>query len=257
MRIATWNVNSLKARMPRVVEWLKTAEADVVCIQETKLAQDGLGDLEFGALGYEVVHHGQGQWNGVAIASRVGLDDPHVSFGDETIDGEARLVAATCAGVEVYSAYVPNGRDVADDHYAYKLAWLDRLCHIVTEADKRNEHLVVCGDFNIAPTDIDVYDPEAFADSTHVSEPERAALSALTEVGLRDVFRERYPQPLLYSYWDYRKGMFHMHKGMRIDLCLASPSLADRASFALIDRNARKGSKPSDHAPVIVDFDLD
>ncbi len=256
MRIATWNVNSLKARLPRVEEWLAYAQPDVLCMQETKLADTAFPALSFSALGYEAAHHGEGRWNGVAIISRVGLDQVSVSFGDDDApDPEARVVWASCGGVRVGTVYVPNGRSPGHDQYHYKLAWLERLRgHLDRHCDPADD-VVVCGDFNIAPTDVDVYDPDAFAGSTHVSGPERAALARLGEWGLCDAFRRCQAEPGLYTWWDYRAGNFHKHLGLRIDLVLASKSLADRARFAMIDRNARKGHLPSDHAPVLVDFE--
>ena len=254
MRIATWNVNSLKARMPRVEEWLGYARPDILCIQETKLADTAFPALAFQGLGYETAHLGEGRWNGVGIVSRVGIEDVHPSFDDgEDPDPEARLLWATCGGVRVASAYVPNGREVDHDHYRYKLGWLARLrAHLDKAADPADD-VVVCGDFNIAPTDDDVWDPKAFEGSTHVTEPEREAFRSLLDWGLVDTFRAANPEPRLYTYWDYRAGRFHKHEGMRIDFVLASRPLADRVTFATVDRNARKGQLPSDHAPVIVD----
>lgn len=258
MRIATWNVNSLKARLARVEEWLDYAQPDVVCLQETKLADAAFPGLAFEALGYEAAHHGEGRWNGVAVLSRVGLDDVVAGFGDGDVpDPQARLLWATCGGVRVASAYVPNGRALDDDHYQYKLSWLDRLRARVAEVHDPADPLVLAGDWNIAPTDADVWDPAAFEGATHVSEPERAALGALTGWGLEDTFRRVYDEPGLFSWWDYRAGNFHKRKGMRIDLLLATAPVAEAVTFALIDRQARKGSQPSDHAPVLIDVDLD
>jgi exodeoxyribonuclease III len=254
MRIATWNVNSVRQRMPRLLPWLDERRPDVVCLQETKLADAAFPSMAFEALGYESAHHGQGQWNGVAILSRVGLDDVVMGFADDDApDDEARLVTATCGGVRVMSAYVPNGRGLEHDHYRYKLAWLQRLRgHLDLAADPGGP-TAVCGDFNIAPQDIDVWDAAELVGATHVSEPERQALQSLLDWGLTDVFRDRFPGvERLYSWWDYRAGNFHKGIGMRIDLVLATPSLAQRVRWALIDRNARKGKSPSDHAPVIV-----
>jgi len=254
VRIATWNVNSLNARLPRVEEWLEYAHPDVLCLQETKLADTAFPAMAFQALGYESAHHGEGRWNGVAILSRVGLDDVVAGFTDDREpDSDARLLWATCDGVRVASVYVPNGRSLEDDHYQYKLDWLDRLRgHLDAHCDPSGP-LAICGDYNIAPTDEDVWDPGAFVGSTHVSEPERKALRHLEDWGLDDTFRRLRPEPGLYTYWDYRAGMFHKHQGMRIDLILATAPLADAVEFALVDRNARKGKGPSDHAPVLVD----
>jgi exodeoxyribonuclease-3 len=257
VRIATWNVNSVKQRLPRLLPWLDQRKPDVACLQETKLSDDAftalLGD-ELAGRGYEVAVHGEAAWNGVAILSRVGLED--VVAGLEGGPGfphqEARAVSATCGGIRVVSVYVPNGRVPGSEHYEYKLAWLAALREMVAAAP---EATIVCGDMNIAPTDDDVFDPDAYIGQTHVTEPERAALAELKAVGLRDVVRDRWPGERVFTYWDYRAGMFHRDLGMRIDLALASPSVADRVRAAWVDRHARKGSGPSDHAPVIVDLD--
>jgi len=228
-----------------------------VCIQETKLADSAFPSMAFAALGYDAAHCGQGRWNGVAILSRVGLDDVVAGFSDqaENESVEARLLWATCGGVRVASVYVPNGRVVGSEHYEAKLQWLERLrLHLVSTASP-DDDLVVCGDFNVAPDDRDVWDPAKVNGGTHVSPPERAAVTALEQWGLVDVFRRRYPDPGLFSWWDYRAGDFHQGRGMRIDLALATEPLAARASFALIDRFARKGKLPSDHAPLLVDFE--
>jgi exodeoxyribonuclease-3 len=255
VRLVTWNVNSLKARLFRVEEWLARWQPDVLCLQETKLADGAFPTLAFSALGYEVAHHGEGRWNGVAIASRVGLEDVTEGFDDdEAADPEARVLWATCGGVRVATCYVPNGRAVGHEHYEYKLRWLGRLRACLDQRHDPAEPLVVCGDFNIAPTDLDVYDPAAFVGDTHVTEPERAALADLTDWGLVDVFRRHHEVGGLFSWWDYRAGNFHKGKGMRIDLVLATKELAESSTFALVDRNARKGKAPSDHAPVIVDL---
>ena len=256
MRLATWNVNSLKARLPRVEAWLAECEPDVLCMQETKLADSAFPALTFQALGYESVHHGEGRWNGVAILSKLGVEQPSSGFGpdDEIMGGEARIVSATCGGVRVASVYVPNGRSLDHEQYQFKLEWLARLrSHLETSCGVQDD-VVVCGDFNIAPDDRDVWDPAAVHGATHVSEPEREALARLEDWGLEDVFRRHHDDAGLYSWWDYRAGNFHKHLGMRIDLVLASTSLAARSKWALIDRNARKGQLPSDHAPVVVEF---
>jgi exodeoxyribonuclease III len=258
VRVATWNVNSLKQRVPRLLPWLDERQPDVVCLQETKLADDALDELlgaEFTSRGYAVARHGEVQWNGVAILSRLGLDD--VVVGITEAPGfphpEARAVSAVCGGVRVYSVYVPNGRVPESEHYHYKLAWLAALQAMVGAG--RKEDTMVCGDMNIAPADIDVFDPEAYIGQTHVTPPERAALAKLQELGLHDVVRDRWPTERVFTYWDYRAGMFHQDLGMRIDLVLASATVAGRVRAAWVDRQARKGSGPSDHAPVIVDLD--
>jgi exodeoxyribonuclease-3 len=255
LRIATWNVNSLRARQDRVEAWLADVQPDVALLQETKLADDAFPTLAFGALGYEAAHHGQGQWNGVAVLSRVGLDDVVAGFADGgPPDRDARIITASCGGVRVSSVYVPNGRSLDDDHYQYKLEWLDRLvAHVDSDTDPAAE-VVVGGDFNIAPADRDVYDPAKFVGATHVSEPERSRLAALEAWGLRDVFRHHVDADGVYSWWDYRAGDFHQGRGLRIDLLMCSAPVVERARWSVIDRNARKGKQPSDHAPVIVEL---
>lgn len=255
MRFATWNVNSLNARQERVEQWLADVAPDVLCLQETKLADSAFPQLSFEAAGYAAAHHGEGRWNGVAILSRAGLDDVSCGFADDDEpDNEARLMTAMCDGIVVVNVYVPNGRALDADHYQYKLRWLDRLAaHVDAVAGDRP--VIVAGDFNIAPADVDVYDPQAFVGETHVSEPERAKLAALMDRGLIDVFRHVHPDAArVYSWWDYRRGDFHQGRGMRIDLVLASAAVAERTAWCVIDRNARKGQSPSDHAPVIIDL---
>lgn len=255
MRIATWNVNSLKARLPRVEQWLADVQPDVLCMQETKLSDDAFPALSFLSMGYEAAHHGQGQWNGVAILSRVGLDQVVQNFADGEPDPDARIVTAVCGGVRVSSVYVPNGRSLEDDHYQYKLRWLAQLRSHVAALGSPDEPVVVAGDFNIAPVDIDVYDPAKFVGATHTSEPERALLTELCEWGMVDLFRLHHSDAHLYSWWDYRAGDFHQGRGLRIDLVLGTKAVADRCTWSVIDRNARKGQLPSDHAPVIVELD--
>ena len=257
VRLATWNVNSIKQRVPRLLPWLDERAPDVVCLQETKLTDDAFADLlgtELRDRGYEFAAHGQSAWNGVAILSRVGLED--VVAGLEGAPGfpdpEARAIAATCDGVRVVSVYVPNGRQPGSEHYAYKLEWLGALRAAVAACP---DAVVVCGDMNIAPTDEDVFDPEAYVGQTHVTPPERDALAELQQAGLHDVVRDHWPDRRVFTYWDYRAGMFHQDLGMRIDLVLAGTPVAERVQAAWVDRQARKGRGPSDHAPVIVDLD--
>jgi exodeoxyribonuclease-3 len=260
VRVATWNVNSAKQRMPRLLSWLDQRQPDVVCLQETKLADDAfralLGD-ELAGRGYAVALHGEPRWNGVAILSRAGLDDVTAGLAGEPgfAGPEARAVTATCGGIRVYSLYVPNGRQPDSDHYRYKLAWLAALRDAVRAENPAGAGVLVCGDMNIAPADADVFDPAAFIGQTHVTPPERAALTSLEATGLHDVVRDRWPDKRIFSYWDYRAGMFHTDRGMRIDLILASDPVAPRVQAAWVDREARKGTGPSDHAPVIVDLD--
>jgi exodeoxyribonuclease III len=258
VRIATWNVNSVKQRVPRLLPWLDERRPDVVCLQETKLTDDAFGALlddELSQRGYEVASHGETAWNGVAILSKVGLEDVvrGLPDGPGFPHQEARAITATCGGIRVTGVYVPNGRQPNSDHYAYKLEWLEALTRMIAAGP---DEAIVMGDMNIAPTDDDVFDPAAYEGQTHVTPPEREALRALQEAkGLRDVVRERWPEERVFSYWDYRAGMFHKDLGMRIDLILASAPVADRRKAAWIDRLARKGSGPSDHAPVMLDLD--
>jgi exodeoxyribonuclease-3 len=257
VRVATWNVNSVKQRVPRLLPWLDQRQPDIVCLQETKLADGDFEDLlgaDLRSRGYEVAVHGEARWNGVAILSRVGLDD--VVAGIDGAPGfpepEARAIAGTCGGIRMRSVYVPNGRVPDSDHYHYKLAWLAALREAVAGDPGA---AIVCGDMNIAPTDADVFDPDAYVGQTHVTQKERAALASLQAVGLHDVVRDRWPNERVFTYWDYRAGMFHQDLGMRIDLVLVTEPVAKRVRAAWVDRHARKGTGPSDHAPVIVDLD--
>jgi exodeoxyribonuclease III len=267
MRIATWNVNSLKARLEKVTWWLGRARPDVLLMQETKLADGDVPVEAFEAAGYEVAHHGEGRWNGVAIASRVGIAGVVSNFGEPrrtpaTTDvgddeplAEARMIAAMCGGVRVVSLYAPNGRVVNSPFYEAKLLWYERLARWLAEADPATP-LLLGGDFNVAPTDADVWDPSACHGGTHVSEPERRAFARLCDWGLADAYRQHHPEPGRYTWWDYRAGNFHKNFGMRIDHLLVSAPLARRTVGAEIDREARKGKPiPSDHAPLLVDVD--
>jgi exodeoxyribonuclease III len=257
MRVATWNVNSVKQRLPRLLAWLDQRAPDVACLQETKLADDAFAALlgaELADRGYEIASHGEVQWNGVAILSRVGLQ--HVVRGVPGAPGfphqEARAISASCGGIAVHCVYVPNGRVPDSEHYRYKLQWLGALRDLVA-GDA--QEAIVCGDMNIAPADIDVFDPAAYTGHTHVTAPERSALAELQALGLHDVVRDRWPGERVFTYWDYRAGRFHQDLGMRIDLALAGPPVAERVRAAWVDRQARKGTGPSDHAPVMVDLD--
>jgi exodeoxyribonuclease III len=251
-------VNSVKQRLPRLLPWLDERAPDVVCLQETKLTDEAFEALlgaELSKRGYALALSGEVQWNGVAILSRVGLEDVvrGTPGGPGFPEPEARAISAACDGLRVHCVYVPNGREPDSDHYRYKLEWLAALRESVRpDADRA----VVCGDMNIAPTDADVFDPAAYEGHTHVTAPEREALAELQSLGLHDVVRERWPeQERVFTYWDYRAGMFHQDLGMRIDLVLAGGAVAPRVAAAWIDRQARKGKGPSDHAPVIVDLD--
>ncbi|SFQ50824.1 exodeoxyribonuclease-3 [Amycolatopsis arida] len=257
MRIATWNVNSISARLPRLLAWLSSAQPDVLCLQELKCADDAFPRDQVGELGYAVACHGSGRWSGVAVLSRVGLDDVTRGLVDQpAYEGvvEPRAVGATCAGVRVWSVYVPNGREPGHPHYAYKLRWLEALhATVLAEADP-NRPFALLGDFNIAPTDDDVWDISLFTNSTHVTDAERKALAVLRDAGLTDVV----PRPLKYdrpfTYWDYRQLAFPKNNGMRIDLVYANQRFTDAVRDAYVDREARKGKAPSDHAPVVVDL---
>lgn len=274
MRIATWNVNSLKARLEKVEWWLERAAPDVLLLQETKLSDDSAPLLPFSMAGYELLHHGEGRWNGVAIASRAGLAEAVTNFGDGPVRssaagasvsgegddfdpfGEARMVSAVCGGVRVVSIYAPNGREVGSPFYAGKLAWFARLRRWLDETQDPGTPLVIGGDFNVAPTDRDVWDPDAAHGGTHVSGPERAAFRALLDWGLADTWRERNPGLRRFTWWDYRAGNFQRDEGMRIDHLLATAPVAARIVEVEVDREARKGKPvPSDHAPLFMDLD--
>jgi exodeoxyribonuclease-3 len=269
MRIATWNVNSLKARLDKVVWWLERAKPDVLLMQETKLADSAAPVSTFRDAGYDLAHHGEGRWNGVAIASRCGIADVVTNFGaplapsktpdvgDDEPAAEARMIAAVCGGIRVVSIYAPNGRSLDSPFYRAKLAWYERLARWLADAADPKEPLAIGGDYNVAPADADVWDPAACAGSTHVSEPERAALAKLTAWGLVDAYRLHHPEPGRYTWWDYRAGNFHKNIGMRIDLLLVTGAVATRTVWAEIDREARKGKPvPSDHTPLVIDVDV-
>jgi exodeoxyribonuclease-3 len=264
LRLATWNVNSIRTRLDRVLDWLARADVDALAMQETKCADSQFPTLPFFEIGYEVAHVGFNQWNGVAIASRVGLDDVQIGFeGQPTwtskpevaATAEARALAATCGGVRVWSLYVPNGRAVGDPHYTYKLNWLAALRDTAAGwlRDDPAAQIALVGDWNIAPNDEDVWSTEFYAGATHVSEPERRAFNAIVDAQFVDVVRPFAPGPGVYTYWDYTQLRFPKRQGMRIDFILASPALAGRVTDAQIVRDERKGKAPSDHAPVLID----
>jgi exodeoxyribonuclease-3 len=267
MRVATWNVNSLKARFEKVIWWLERAAPDVLLMQETKLADGDAPRDELARRGYELVHHGTGGANGVAVASRVPLTDVITNFGlpmeppatpdpDDEPLREARMVSATAGGIRCVSIYAPNGRTLGSIFYEAKLAWFRQLHKWLAETRSPGEPLVIGGDYNVAPTDADVWDPAACHGGTHVSAPERQAFDALVTWGLADGYRRLHPEPERYTWWDYRAGMFHKNFGMRIDHLLLTPPVAARVVWAEIDREARKGKPiPSDHAPLLVDLD--
>ena len=255
--LATWNVNSISPRMPRLLEWLERLRPDVVCLQETKIADEKLPRLELSGLGYEVVAAGKDQWNGVAIVSRLGIS--HVTTGltgDAGWEGnvEARAVGANCGPLRVWSLYVPNGREPGHPHYAYKLRWLEALRAVAVAELQRGEPLALCGDFNVAPSDADVWDPAAFTNSTHVTPPEREALAELRGLGFHDIMPRPLKHDYPFTYWDYRAGNFHKDLGMRIDLVYVNDALRSKVQDAYVDRDMRTGTMPSDHAPVVVRF---
>ncbi len=257
MRLATWNVNSVTARQPRLLDWLRTVSPDVVCLQETKVPDGAFPAAPLEELGYQVACNGQGRWNGVAVCSRAGLEDitRDLPFrGPPEMEG--RVIAANCGGVRVWSIYAPNGRSLDSPHFGYKLEWFQSLTELVAaELTGAKPPLAICGDFNVAPSDRDVWDPTAFIGATHVSAPERAAVQRLLDLGFQDV-QPRALKGEPFTYWDYRAGMFHKGQGMRIDLVLLQQTLAGSLGDAYVDRNARKGPAPSDHAPVVVDVDV-
>jgi exodeoxyribonuclease-3 len=258
VRIATWNVNGARARMPRLLEWLEAVQPDVCALQETKCTDEGFPTLELSGLGYDVAHHGTGGWSGVALLSRVGVEDVRFGFpgSDKEKMAEPRCVSALCGGVRAFSLYVPNGRALDSPEYPYKLLWFEQLLKSLTAQSAPSEPVVLMGDFNVALTDDDVWDRGAFEGSTHVTEPERDGIRALLDWGLRDVVPRPLKGDLPFTYWDYRAGMFHKNMGMRIDYVLASAPLASAVRDAYVDREARKGKLPSDHAPIVVDLDV-
>ncbi len=253
MRIATWNVNSLRVRLPQVLEWLAGSPVDVLAMQETKVVDDDFPAAEFTALGYQVLFSGQKTYNGVALLTRApgtamvtdipGFEDP-----------SRRVLAATVDAVRVVNLYVPNGQALTSDKYHYKLRWLAALGDWLAEELRQHPQLIVLGDFNIAPEDRDVHDPAKWLGSVHVSEPERQALRALQALGLVDVFRSFEQPPATFSWWDYRMMAFRRNHGLRIDLILASQALATTCTACVVDRTPRKAERPSDHAPVVADF---
>lgn len=256
MRIATWNVNSLPARLEKVSWWLERVRPDVLLLQETKVTDDDAPFEELARHGYQLAHHGEGRWNGVAIASLGPISDVVTNFGVSLASDEARMIAARCNGVRVVSIYAPNGRSLGSPFYDAKLVWFERLLSWCREASSPAEPLVIGGDFNVAPADDDVWDPTACHGGTHVSAPERAAVEALLQWGLQDAYRRQHPELHRFTWWDYRAGAFHKNMGMRIDHFLVSAPVAERLVSVEIDREARKGKPtPSDHAPLVIDLD--
>ena len=258
MRIATWNINSIRTRIDQVVAWSTDRAVDVVLLQETKCGDDDFPFDAFTEAGYDVVHHGVDHWNGVAIASRVGIDDVQRGFSGSVSApfDEPRLVAATCGGVRCWSVYVPNGRALDDPHYLYKLVWLERLRGELQQHHAAEGYSIVAGDINVAPADRDVYDPTRWRRRTHASPPERDAVRRLLELGLTDLARDRHPDTPEFTWWNYRPGQFDKDHGLRIDLALCSSVVANKATGVWVDRTARTLKRPSDHAPLVVDLVL-
>ena len=256
MRITSWNVNSIRARLDRLVDYLATRQPDVLCLQETKCQDAQFPYAALTAAGYHAVHHGQRTYNGVAILARQPIADPQLGLQDGVDDPQARLIAATVNGVRVISVYAPNGQQVGADAYAYKLAWYDRLRRYLDGHHAPAEWLVLTGDFNVAPEERDVHDPAGWQGSVLVSEPERQALRDLRAFGLVDTFRQHHQEAGRYSWWDYRNLAFPRNAGLRIDHVFATQTFAARCTAADIDREARKGQQPSDHAPVWAEFDV-
>ncbi|MEM9466689.1 MAG: exodeoxyribonuclease III [Actinomycetota bacterium] len=256
MRIATWNINSIRSRIDQVVGWAIDHDVDVVLLQETKCGDADFPFASFADAGYAVAHHGVDHWNGVAIASRVGLDEVARGFaGPQSAPfDEPRLVAATCGGIRVWSAYVPNGRALDDPHYLYKLVWLERLRAELDRAGAADGQAVVAGDFNVAPADLDIYDPKRWRRRTHASAPERDGIRHLLELGLVDIARDHHPDTHEFTWWNYRPGQFEKDAGLRIDLALLSPATAARVTAVWVDRAARAHERPSDHAPLVLDL---
>jgi len=255
IRIATWNVNSLRVRLPHLAEWLAANPVDAIGLQELKLPDEQFPRAEIEALGMHAAHYGQKTYNGVAILARAGLADVATGIpGDD--DPQRRVIAATIGGIRLVNVYVPNGQEVGSEKYAYKLAWLEKLRVWLAGELARHPLLAIVGDFNIAPEDRDVHDPAKWEGSVHVSEPERRALSAITRLGLVDLFRQFEQPPGTYSWWDYRMGAFRRNHGLRIDLVLASAALAARCRACTVDRSPRAWERPSDHAPVVASFDI-
>ncbi len=256
MRIATWNINSIRTRVDQTVAWSVANEADVVLLQETKCGDAAFPFDAFRNAGYEVAHHGVDHWNGVAIASRVGIED--VQHGFSGPNGppfdEPRLVAATCAGIRLWSVYVPNGRELDDPHYLYKLVWLERLRGELARAEAADGRSIVAGDFNVAPADLDIYDPKRWRRRTHASAPERDGIRHLVDLGLVDIARDRHHDDHQFTWWNYRPGQFEKDAGLRIDLALCSPTVAAAVTAVWVDRSARAHERPSDHAPLVLDL---
>jgi exodeoxyribonuclease III len=253
MKIASWNINSLRKRQDQLFAWLESTQPDIVCLQETKCPDEQFPSLALAAIGYRSAYHGEKSYNGVAILSKMEPGDVRPSLCDEVVDPQARVLAATVAKMRVYSIYAPNGQAVGSPAYEYKLNWYTRLCDCLTK--EKNVDLVVCGDFNVAPEDVDVYDPQLWRGAIMCSDGERVAFRKVCEAGLRDTLRLHHPESGLFSWWDYRMLSFPKNRGLRIDAILASEKLIHKCTASGIDRDLRKGKEPSDHAPVWAEFE--
>lgn len=254
MRLASWNINSLRKRLDRLLPWIVEKQYDVICLQETKCSDDLFPELELAAAGYRAIFHGQKSYNGVAIIARGELFDPVASLCDEVVDEQARVIAATFAGVRIFCIYAPNGQAIGSPAFTYKLKWFRRLRDCVARAQKHFSDIIVCGDFNVAPEDRDVHDPALWHGAIMCSEPERSAFTTFAEIGLRDTLRLHHRESGLFTWWDYRMLAFPKNRGLRIDEILVSETLAGHCVDAGIDREMRKGPDPSDHAPIWAEF---
>jgi exodeoxyribonuclease-3 len=255
MKIVSWNINSLRRRQERLLAWLASTEPDVVCLQETKCTDEQFPVLDLKAAGYHSAFHGQKSYNGVAILSKIEPAEVRLALGDEEEDPQARVIAATISGLRIYSIYAPNGQAVGSLAYDYKMRWYERLRNCL-QRESPDQQLVVCGDFNVAPKDEDIYDPDLWRGAIMCSEGERKAFDELCAIGLVDTLRLHHPESGLFSWWDYRMLSFPKNRGLRIDAVLASKSLASRCSATGIEREMRKRKEPSDHAPVWAEFSL-
>lgn len=254
MKVATWNVNSIRARKERLLAWLDEHKPDALCLQETKITDDAFPADEIREHGYHAIFHGQKTYNGVAILTREPVDNTTCGFGDGDPEDQARIIAGTYRGIRIVSVYVPNGKAVGTDKYHYKLEWMKRFRAYMDRCHDPNQPVIMCGDFNVAPEDRDVYNPKAWAGHVLCSDAERAALAHLVAWGFTDAFRLHHQEPGLYSWWDYRQLAFPKNLGLRIDMIYLSKPLVSRCTSAMIDRQARKGRTPSDHAPVIIEL---
>jgi exodeoxyribonuclease III len=255
MKIATWNVNSIRVRQERVLAWAADKRPDVLCLQELKAEDAKFPTLEFEGLGYHVATFGQKTYNGVAILSRAPLTDIERGFADGGDESQSRFIAGTLNGIRIMSVYVPNGQSVGSEKYNYKLAWMERLRAYLGARIQPDAPAALCGDFNVAPADLDVHDPAAWEGQIHCSKAERSAFFRLEELGLVDLVRKLHPEQPLFTWWDYRMLAFPKNAGLRIDHILVTPALLERATGTNVDREARKGKQPSDHAPVTAEFD--